>query len=131
MLFSAPKIGNMYVDAGVNVVQHVPAGVVGILVDDKVIAAVPAPVRANWPVPVRHLEIETAREPKAVMVAVNPLDVVAVGWAETLEAAVLERMVQMKALVVRAVVPVPMVVADVLGLVNLTVRVAIHFRMEV
>src|ERR1700758_2431151 len=83
MLFSAPKIGNMYVDAGVNVVQHVPAGVVGILVDDKVIAAVPAPVRANWPVPVRHLEIEPAREPEAVMVAVNPLDVVAVGWAET------------------------------------------------
>jgi hypothetical protein len=67
----------MDVRAGVHVVQHVPPDVVRVFVNHKVIAAVPAPVRANRPVPIRYLEIEAAREPEAEMVAVNPLDVVA------------------------------------------------------
>lgn len=121
----------MHVNTRMHVVQHVPPNVVRVFVNYKVIAAVPAPVRANRPVPIRHLEIESAREPEAVMVTVNPLDVVAVRRAEMLKVAVLERMVNVVTLVVRAIVPIPMVVADVLGLVDFAVRMAIHFRAEV
>src|ERR1700757_1885835 len=126
---SAPKIGNVDVDSGVNVVQHVPAGVVGVFVNGKVIPAVPAPIRANRPVPIRHLEIESAGEPETMVVAVNPFDVVSGGRAETLEVSVLEGMVDVVTLIVRAVVPIPMIVTDVLRLVDFAVRVTIHFRV--
>jgi hypothetical protein len=121
----------VYVNACVNVVHHVPSNVVRVFVNYKIIAAVPAPVRANRPVPIRHLEIESAGESEAVMVAIHPLDVVTVRRAEMLKVAMLERTVNVVTLVVRAIVPIPMVVADVLGLVDFAVRVAIHFRVEV
>ena len=41
----------MDVSAGVDVVKQVPARVVGIFVDDKIITAIPAPVRGDGPVP--------------------------------------------------------------------------------
>ncbi len=40
------------VDAGVNVVEQVPAGVVGVLIDDEVVCAVPAPIGADGPIPI-------------------------------------------------------------------------------
>jgi hypothetical protein len=41
----------MDVDAGVDVVQRVPAVVVGIFVDDEIIGAVPSPIGGDGPVP--------------------------------------------------------------------------------
>jgi len=65
-----------------------------------------------------------------VMVAVNPLDMVAVGWSEMFEAPMLEGMVQMKAFVVGAVVSIPVVVADVLGFVDFAVYVMFHLGIS-
>ncbi len=65
-----------------------------------------------------------------MMIPVDPLDVVAVVCPEMLKVAVLERAFKMEALVVRAVVAVPMIVADVLGLVNLAVYMLIHLRFR-
>src|SRR5580765_6252751 len=105
----------MHIHPRVHVVKHVPAGVIGVFIDDEIISAVPAPVRANRPVPFRHLEIKTAWEPEPVMVAVNSLDVIAIGRAEMFKPPMLEGVIHMVALVVRPVMPVPMIVADVLG----------------
>ncbi len=44
-------VGYVDVDAGVNVIEHVPAIAVGIFVDDEIIAAIPTPVRTNGPIP--------------------------------------------------------------------------------
>ena len=117
----------MHVRARVHVLEHVPAGVIGVFINDKVLTAIPAPVRANRPVPFRHLEIKTAWEPKPVMVAVNSLDVIAIGRAEMFKPSVLEGVIHMVALVVRPVMPVPVIVADVLGSIQLSVCVA--FRL--
>src|SRR5258708_19623850 len=84
-------------------------------------------MRTQGPVAIRSLEVEAAREPEAVMVAVDAFDVVAVRRAEMFKAPVLKRMVKVKTLVVRAVVPIPMVVADVLGFVEFPVYVT--FRL--
>jgi hypothetical protein len=65
------------------------------------------------------------------MVAVNPLDVVAVRRAEMFEAPVLEGMVKMKAFVVRTVVPIPMIVADMLGFVDFAVYVMFRLGFSV
>ena len=121
----------MYINTCVHVIKHVPADVVGVFIHHEIVSAIPAPIRANGPVPIRYLEVEAAREPKAVMVAVDAFDVVAVRRAKMFEAPVLKRMVKVKTLVVRAIVPIPMVVADVLGLVDFAVRMAIHFLVEV
>src|SRR6202040_417202 len=123
-----PKVGNVYVNARMHVVQHVPPGVVRIFVHRKVITTIPAPVRASRPIPIRHLEVEAAWEPEAVVVAVDPLNVVAVGCAEMLKAPMLEGMVHMKTLVIGTVVPVPMVVAHVLCFVDFAAWVALYFR---
>jgi hypothetical protein len=69
MLRSGPKIGKVDVRAAVNVVKQVPAGVVWVFIDHEVVAAIPAPIRANRPIPIRHLEVEPTREPEAVVIA--------------------------------------------------------------
>jgi len=38
------------IDASVHVVEGIPAHVVGILIDDEIVGAVPAPVGANRPI---------------------------------------------------------------------------------
>ena len=118
----------MHVDSRMHVVEHVPPNVVGVFVHHKVIPAVPAPVRAGRPIPIRHLEVESAGKPESVMVAVNPLYVVAVRRAETLKAPVLEWMILMEAFVIRMVMPIPMIVADVLRLVDFPVWMTLRFR---
>src|SRR5580704_1729188 len=129
MQSSGPKIGHVNVRTRVNVVQHVPADVVGIFVNYKVIAAIPAPVRASRPIPIRHLEVESAGQPEAVMIPVNPLDVVAVRRAKMLKVPMLEGMVDMEALVVGMVMPIPMIVVDVLRLVDFPVWMTLRFRL--
>ena len=127
---SGPKIGNVHINSRVNVVQHVPADVVGIFIHYEIVAAIPAPIRANRPVPIRHLEVEAAGEPEPVVVAVYPLDVVAVRRAKMLEAPMLEGMVNMEAFVVGVVMAIPMIVADVLRLIDFPVWMTLRFRLS-
>ena len=81
----------MHIHACVHVVEHVPTVVVRVFVNYEIIPAVPAPVRADRPIPIRHLEVRPSGKPEAVIVAVNPLDVIAVRRAEVFKTPVLER----------------------------------------
>jgi hypothetical protein len=98
-----------------NVVEQIPADMVGVLVYDEIIAAVPAPICTNWPVPGSNFKVKTARQPEAVMIWIEAFNSVTVRGAKMFETAMLERMVNVEALIVRPVVPVPVVLVDVWG----------------
>lgn len=84
------QISYVNVDAGMDVVKQIPADMVGVFVYDEIIAAIPAPVGGEGPIPVGDLKVEAAREPEAVVVVVNPSDAVAVGRTEMLKTAMRE-----------------------------------------
>jgi len=119
------------VDAGVNVVKQVPADVVGILVDDEIIGAIPAPIGAYGPVPGSDFKAEAAGEPETMMLDIEALDAITEGRAKVLEAPMLEGMGDVEALIVRAVVAVPMVVVDVLSAVDAAIHMALGFGLGV
>src|SRR5580704_1442551 len=110
---SGSEVVHVDVDARVNVVEQVPARVVGVIIDDKIIAAIPAPVRAERPVPGRDFKTESTREPEAMMVAVKAQNAVAVRRAKALEVPVFERMIHVEPRIVGLFVAVPVVVVDV------------------
>jgi hypothetical protein len=111
------------VRAGVHVVEHVPADVVGSFVDQEIIAAVPAPVRTNRPIPGGDFKPKTSGKPEAVVIAVDFFDAIAVRGAKVFEFSVLERMIEVVALVIGSVVAIAMIIADVLEGVGLSVDV--------
>ena len=121
----------MDVDAGVNVVKHIPAGVVGIFIHDEIIGTIPAPIGANGPVPGRDFKAEAAGKPETVMIDIEALDAVAVRRAKVLEAPVLEGMVDVEALVIGAIVAVPMIVVNVGSAVDAAIHVALGFGLSV
>jgi inhibitor of cysteine peptidase len=63
-----------------------------------------------------------------VVLAIEPFDPVAVAGPKMLKAPVLERMIPVKALVIRRIVAVPVIVADVLMPVDFPVIVPLHLR---
>lgn len=118
----------MDVDAGMDVVNEVPAGVVRVIVDGEIIAvAVPAPVRSNIPVPRSDIEVQSARKIEAVVVAVKAFDVITIGRADVIEAAVLIGTSDDEALVIRPVVAVPMIVANVRSAVDAPALITFRF----
>jgi len=117
------------IDTGVDVVEHVPAGVVGIFIDDKIVAAIPAPVRADGPVPSSDFKGETTGQPETVMVAIEAFDAVAKRGTKMFEAAVLERMIEVETLVVGTVMAVPMVIVDVRSGIDVAGRMVFGFRL--
>jgi hypothetical protein len=119
------------VDAGVNVVEQVPPGVVGILINDEIVGAVPAPIGANRPIPGGNFKVEAARQPETVVIAIKAFDAVAIRWSEMLEAPVLERMVEVKALIVWTIVAVPMVIVDVRRSIHMAGRVPLRLGFGV
>jgi hypothetical protein len=119
------------VDAGVDVVEEIPADVVGILVDNEIIGAVPAPIDAHGPVPGSDFKAEAAGEPETMMLEIEAFDAVAIGGAKVLEAPMLEGMVNVEALIVGAVVAVPMVVVDVGSAVDAAIHVMFGFGLGV
>jgi len=120
---------DVHVDAGVDVVEQIPAGMVGVLVYHEVIAAVPAPIGTNRPVPRRNFKVETARHPKAMMLWIEAFNAVTVRWAKVLETSVFKRMVNVIALIVRPVVPVPVVFVDMWQGIDMTSHVALGFGL--
>ena len=121
------QIGDVDVHAGVDVVKEIPARVIGILVHDKVVGAIPAPIGADRPVPGSDFKAEASGEPETVMIEVEALDAVAEGGAKVLEAPVLEGMVDVEALVIRGFVAVPMIVVDVLSFVDAALDITLGF----
>jgi hypothetical protein len=65
-----------------------------------------------------------------MMLDIEALDAITEGGAKVLEAPVLEGMVHVEALIVRAVVAVPMVVVDVGSAVDAAVDVALGFGLS-
>jgi hypothetical protein len=119
------------VDAGVDVVEEIPADVVGILVDNKIIGTIPAPIGAHRPIPGSNFKAEAAGEPETMMAEIEAFDAIAIGGAKVLEAPMLEGMINVEALVVGAVVAVPMVVVDVGSAVDAAIHVMFGFGLGV
>src|SRR5262249_57735868 len=105
-----PHVLHVDINAGVHVVEHIPPGMVEIVVDDEIVVAVPAPVGTNGPIPESYFKIKTSGEPEAVMVAVDSFNAITERRSNVLEAAMLEGMINVITLVVRCVVAVPAVV---------------------
>ena len=79
----------MDVDAGLGVVDEIPTGVVGVIVNDEVVTgAVPAPARGQLPVPRSEFKRKAAGKPEAVRAQIKAIHVIAIGRAEMFEAAV-------------------------------------------
>jgi hypothetical protein len=105
----------------VNVVNEIPAGMIGGVVNDKIIAiAIPAPIGGDVPIPHRNVKVNPAGEPEAAMVAVDSLDAVAERWADVFKVAVLERASDHVSFVPRAIVIIPVVIADMRNAINAT-----------
>lgn len=121
----------MDIDAGLNVVEQVPADVIGVFVDDEIVTTIPAPVRSKGPIPVCDLEVETIGEPEPMVVAINAGDRVAVGGAEMFKAAVLKRAVDVKALVVWSFVTIPVIIIHMRGVIDGAILPVLLFPFEV
>jgi len=118
------------VDAGLSVVDEIPAGMIGIIVNDEVVArAVPAPAGREVPIPRSNLKREPTREPEAVRTEIKAFDVIAVGRAEVFEAAVRIRMRDDVALVIGAIVAVPVIIVNVGNAVDAVAGAMIDFRL--
>jgi len=117
------------VDAGVDVVEEIPADVVGILVHNEIIGTIPAPIGADWPIPGSHFKAKAAGEPETMMAEIEAFDAIAEGRTKVLEAAMLEGMVNVEALIVRGVVAVPMVVVDVGSAIDAAIHVVFRFGL--
>src|SRR5262245_22505029 len=103
----------MHEAAGVDVVDQIPADVVRVLVDDEVVAAVPAPAVPERPVPHRDLEQEVVVEATAMVLVVHPHHAVAERRPEALEAAEREGLLEPVARIARLVVAEPAIAAHV------------------
>jgi hypothetical protein len=124
-------VGDVDVDAGVDVVKRVPAIVVGIFIDDEIVGTIPAPISADGPIPGSDFKVEAAGKPEAVMLGIKAFDAVAEGRANVFEAAVFEGMIDVKALIVGTCVAVPMVIVDVGSVVDVAGGVAFRFGLGV
>ena len=69
--FSPPHTLHVDVNSGMYVIKHIPARMVGVVVNDEIISTVPAPVCAQRPIPFGHFE-GALRKPEPVDLGVNP-----------------------------------------------------------
>jgi hypothetical protein len=119
-------VGYVDVGAGVDVVKRVPAIVIGVFIDGKVIGAIPAPIGADGPIPRSDFKIKAAGKPESVANGIETLDAIAVGRAKVFEAAVFEGMIEVKAPIVWGSVAVPVVIVDVLSGIDVTTDAMLH-----
>jgi hypothetical protein len=120
------QVGYVYVGAGVN---QIPTGVVWVFVHNKIISAIPTPIRADKPIPRSYFKIEAARQPKSVVVAVHSNYLVSVVRSEMFEMTVLERMIDFVAFVVGRIMSVPVIVRDVLRTVHPPILPVLFFDL--
>ena len=118
--------------AGMRVIQKIPARMIGIVVHDKAVAvAIPAPFGGNGPVPRRNLKRKTAREPEPVMIAIEALDVVAVGGTKVFKVAMLELVSDNIPPVVRTIVSIPVIVGHVRDAIDAAALATVNFGLRV
>lgn len=97
---SCTQISHVNINPSVYVVEQIPPDVIGVLVNHKVLSAVPAPILTDRPIPVRYLKVEATGEPETMTVAVKACDPVAIAGPETPKMPMLEGMIHMEAMVV-------------------------------
>jgi hypothetical protein len=68
------------------------------------------------------LEIEAAGKPEAVKVRVEPADPVPIGWPKVGKTAVLEWMIDVKSLIIRLLVAIPLIVIYVRRVIRMPGR---------
>jgi hypothetical protein len=118
------------VDAGLGVIDEVPAGVIGIVVNDEIVTgAIPTPAGCEVPIPRSDFKRKTAGEPKAVRAEIEAVDVIAIGRAEMFEAAVRIGMRNDVTLVVGTIVAIPVILVDVRDTVDTSAGAAIDFGL--
>src|SRR5437016_5169810 len=126
--FSRAHVGGVDVDARVDVVDQVPAEMIGIVIDDEIVATIPAPVGADRPIPGCHDEREPSGYPEAALIPVDPDDFVTERTANAVEPPVFVRARQPVTRVIRAVAPIPAIVIHVGQVVRATGADALGFR---
>src|SRR5882724_2026363 len=105
---------------------------IGVVVDNEVIAAaIPAPIGSQSPIPRGNFKRKTAGKPEPVMIAIEALDVIAIRRTKMFEVPVLIRVSDGVALVVRAVVAVPVIVVDVRSAVHAAAFAVLDFGFGV
>src|SRR5690348_16235743 len=110
-----------------NVVEQIPADMVGVLVYDEIIPAVPAPICTNRPVPGSNFKVKAARQPEAVMIWIEAFNSVTVRGAKCSKRPCSKGWSTWKRLFVRPVVPVPVVLVDVWKGIHLTGYAVLRF----
>ena len=104
---------NVNVDASVDVIEQIPADVIRVFVHYKIIAAIPAPIGEDWPIPACHFEIEAARKPEPVTVWIDSQEPISEIRTKMIEASMRKWAVQAIHRIVGRVVPIPLIVVDV------------------
>jgi hypothetical protein len=116
----------MHVQACVDVVEQVPAKMIGILVEDEVIPAIPAPIHEDGPVQGRDFQIRSSRKPKPVAVPVGAEDAVTILRTDIFNVSMVKGMIQIKPRIVRAIVSIPLIVIDMRRVVEPTIPQVLH-----
>jgi hypothetical protein len=118
--------------AVMRVIQKIPARMIGIVVHDKAVSvAVPAPFGGNEPIPRRNLKRKTDREPEPVTIAIEALDVVAVGGTKAFKVAVLERVSENIPPVVRTIMSIPGIAGHMRDVIDATALATVNFGLRV
>src|SRR6187402_37536 len=115
---SCTHVANMYIQASVNVVEKVPARMIGIVIDDKVVSTVPAPIRTQWPVPGCDFKVEAAGDPEPVMPPVDPQNAFTEHRPHAWERRSWKWTVEMEAGIIAKIMPKPLIVVHVLRFID-------------
>ena len=118
----------MNVNAGLGVVDQIPSRMIGIVIDDYVVGAGPAPIRRIFPVAWKNFKAEAAVKPEAMEAQVKAREAIRMRRAEIAEAAMLERMVHVEARIVSIVVTIPVIIADMRPFVYFATLIGVAFR---
>jgi hypothetical protein len=108
----------MNVGACVDVVKQIPPDVVRIVIDDEIVTAIYTPVREDRPVPISYFKRVACRKPKSMMLPIDPENVVALFTPTMIKVPVIEGTIEMKARIVGTVMSEPLIMIDMLGVVN-------------
>ena len=113
---------NVNVDAGVDVIEQIPADVIRVFVNHKIITAVPTPIGEDWPIPGCNFEIEAARKPEPMTVGIDSQQPVSEIRTKMIEVSMDKGSIQAIHRIVSRVMPVPLIMVDMGRVVDAPVR---------
>jgi len=118
------------VDTSLGVVDEIPTGMIGVIVDYEVVAgAIPAPAGGQVPIPRSDFKRKTAGKPETVRAEIEAVDVIAIGRTEMFEAAMREGVRDDVTLVIGTIVAKPVIFVDVRDTIDASAGAAIDFGL--